>query len=58
MAIFIFWKNFVRAMVLSKYCVNDESNRNQKNIKTQKDTEGIDGHEKRISTKMACCHAL
>ena len=37
-------------MVLSKYCVND-NNRNQKNIKTQKDTEGIDGHEKRISTK-------
>ena len=46
-----FGKILFGAMVLSKYCVNGESNRNQKNIKTQKDSEGIDGHEKRISTK-------
>ena len=46
-----FGKILFGAMVLSKYCVNDESNRNQKNIKTQKDTEVTDGHEKRISTK-------
>ena len=46
-----FGKIMFGAMVLSKYCVNDGSNRDQKNITTQNDTEVTDGHEKRISTK-------